>query len=455
MWAIGGIGFCADRSRKGGRSVKGVSANALAIWGKSVLSVLLGFFSSRWMLVVLGMDGYGLWVLMCGLLALTGFLHGVLASATGRYLAVAAGRGTVAEWYVASAKIHLALAFATVVLGLPICLLALNHVLSVPDEYRADVFWAMACIFVGTFIGMANAPRRQLFTAYQRMVEPAIWNCLPSICNFVLLAWMVMHPGKWFLVYVGLSSLVTVVIELILFLRSRRTFGLRLDWGTPSGCQIREILSFAGWRILSDGGYILSTQGLTMLINRFMGPVLTASAGIARTVSNHCCGLSESVAQAYEPALANAVGARQDVRALTFRASFRLVGAYLLLSIPLALFLEPLLRLWLVDVPPQTASAVRWLLAVGAVDACMRSFYSAVVATGQVKALFVGVGVMHGLTFPLAIIVWLVAPGWGLGGVFACAFLTHLISLGWSIWMFERVTYTDADRREAQELGAA
>ena len=423
--------------------MRGVSSNALAIWGRSVLAVLLGFFSSRWILSVLGADGYGLWVLICGLLALVGFLHGVLAASTGRYLAVAAGRGTVAEWYVASVKIHWTLAFVTVILGMPVCLWALNHVLSVPDGYRADVPCVVACVFVWTFIGMANTPRRQLFTAYQRMVEPAIWNCLPSVCNFVVLAWMVFHPGKWLVAYAAITSVVAVAIELALFWRSKRTFGLSVDWRTPSRHQIREILAFAGWRILSDGGNILSTQGLTMLVNRFLGPVLTASAGIARTISNHCSSLSESVAQAYEPAMANAVGARRDVRALTFHASFRLVGAYLLLAVPLALFLDPLLRLWLVNVPPQTASAVRWLLAVGAADACGRSFYSAVVATGRVKALFVGVGILHGMAFPLAIGVWLTMPEWGLGGVFACAFVTHLISLGWSVWMFRRVTSVD------------
>ena len=417
-----------------------VSANALAIWGRSVLAVLLGFFASRWSLAVLGTEGYGLWVLLCGLMALIGFLHSVLAASTGRYLAVAAGRGTVAEWYAATVKIHWALALATTVLGLPVCLWALNRVLSVPADCLGDVPILVACVFVGTFVGMMNTPRRQLFTAYQKMVEPALWNCLPSVCNFLILAWMVFHPGRWLVVYALATTGVAVAIELVLWRRSRQAFGQSVDWRLPSGAQIREILSFAGWRVLSDGGNILSTQGLTLLVNKFLGPALTASAGIARTLSNHCCSLSESVAQAYEPAMANAVGANQDVRALTYRASFRLVGAYLLLAVPLFLVLDPLLRFWLVEVPPQTADAVRWLLAVGAADACGRSFYSAVVATGKVKGLFAGVGILHGLTFPLAIAVWLLRPEWGVSGLFACAFFTHFVSLGWSVWMFRRVT---------------
>ena len=414
-----------------------VSANALATWSRGIVAVLLGFFASRWLLATVGTEGYGLWVVACGMVALASLAHGVLASATGRFLFVAAGRGDVPVWFAASVKLHFVAALATVVVGLPACLAYVRSG-AVPPESVADVSIVVAVLFAKSFAVMANTPCRQLFAAHQRMVEPAVWGCADAVFNFAMLAWMVTHPGEWFVAYAAATAAVGIAVEAALCVRARRVFGPMRVFGYDSRANIMEMLRFAGWRFVSDGGWVISTQGVAVLVNGLLGPALAASAGIARTVATHCASLSESVGQAYDPAIANAVGASSSVRALVRAACVRQTCAYLLFALPLALLVDPALRLWLGKVPPYAGACVLWLLATGALDAFGRAFYSAVTAKGSVRGLYIGVGLLHGAAIPLGALVWRLAPSLGLHAVFASVFATRAASLAWTLRIYSK-----------------
>ena len=415
-----------------------VSANALATWSRGIVAVLLGFFSSRWLLATVGTEGYGLWVVACGMVALASLVHGVLASATGRFLYVAAGRGDVSVWFAASVKLHFVAALVTVLAGLPLCLAYVRSG-AVPPERVADVSLVVAVLFAKSFVVMANTPFRQLFAAHQRMVEPAVWGCADAVFNFAMLAWMVTHPGEWFVAYAAATAAVGIAVEAALCVRARRVFGGMRIRGIAARANIAEIFRFAGWRFVSDGGWVVSTQGVALLVNGLFGAALAASAGIGRTVSTHCASLSESVGQAYDPAIANVVGASGTVRQLVRTACVRLACAYLVFAVPLALFVDPVLRFWLGDVPPHASACVLWLLATGVLDVLGRAFYSAVTAHGNVRGLYIGVGLLHGAAIPLGALLWWMLPSLGLHAVFASLFATHIASLAWTLATYRKL----------------
>lgn len=424
-----------------------ISLNAAATWGRGALAVFLGFFSSRWLLEVLGAEGYGLWVLVCGMAALAALVHGVISSSTARFLAVAVGRDDVASWYPVIARLHCIVAGMTVIVGLPVCLwIVLGDGMSVPGARQAEVMVVLCVVFTKSLIAMINVPNRQLFIAHQRMVELAIWGSIDVVVNFVILAWMVVNPGRYFIAYAAILSGAAVLVEIMLWLRTRYVFAVKSNDDEKMRDKMWEIFRFAGFRFLSDGGSILGVQGMTILVNAFLGPVSTASLGIARTVSTHCGSLAESVAQAYEPALANVANSRDKVRTMAYSACLRLIVSYLTFAVPLALLIDPVLRFWLKEVPQQTASAVLWLLAIGFLDAAGRSFYCAVTAIGRVKVLYTGVGILHGLALPLAVGALVFRPRLEINAALGSVFTMHFISLMWTIGVFYVQTRCKADR---------
>ena len=415
--------------------------NTAALYVRGIVALACGVFASRWVLASLGTEGYGIYVLLCGVVAIAIFANDVATRATERYLAVAVGRGEeVGAWFGTSVVIHGALALALVCLGYPLAVLAVWKWLSIPAGWSADAAGMLRWLFVSSAVVVANTPFRNGMAAYGRIGEVALWGCVCPCVNLAAAAWMVTHEGHWPVFYVMALSCGTVVAEAIVFVRANLLFReCRVPClCRPAAVRVRSILRFSLWRLGADVGAMVGKQGLTILVNKLMGPAWNASLGISRTVSNHADSLAVSLGNTLVPLLANEAGAGDADRLARSaeRYSFVMASVFLFFAVPIAVSMEDIFVLWLSQVPPGAVACTWWLMGALAFGEGTRSFFDAVTASGKVPRLYAACGALQAGMLVAAGLAWWM--GHGFNGMMAGVFLMQVALSAVSVALAER-----------------
>lgn len=107
-----------------------IALNAIATYGRTLVSMLCGVFTGRWALMALGQVDYGLYGVIAGLTGIIVVVNGLLCSSTARFYAIEVGKamgegGTSAledcrRWFSIACLLHFSLPVFSFVVGYPL-----------------------------------------------------------------------------------------------------------------------------------------------------------------------------------------------------------------------------------------------------------------------------------------------------------------------------------------------
>ena len=377
---------------------KRIFLNVVATYGRSLYALVLGLFTSRWVLASLGEVDYGLIGLVGGLIAFVSFFNNLLSSAVMRFYAVSVGASHVCEdkdtgledcrkWFSTAVMIHTTIPVMLVVAGYPVGEWAVRSFLTIPaDRIEACVWvWRFTCL--SCFIAMVNVPFQAMYTAKQEIAELTLYSVAATTVNACFCAYMMTHPGFWLVKYAACLCLIGVIPQLLIggnavlrFRECRLRFAYMFDFD-----RVKALVSYAGAKLWNNLGDIFSSQGQAVLVNKYLGPRFNASMSVAHAVSVHTSTLSLSLGTGYWPAIANAAGARDEgrVKILTFQLC-RIGSVMLLLfALPLSLEIHEVMRLWLKTPPTFSAEIALAMLIVMVLGNLCDGYWMAVMGLGR------------------------------------------------------------------------
>ena len=222
-----------------------ITLNTLASYGRSLLGLCLGLFSTRWVLAALGKDDLGLFGLVGSCVVFVTLFNGIMGGTVARFYAYAlgerkhmaddAGRRLMTEWFNAAFSVHAFLPVILAVIVYPLGVYALRHWLVVPPERVAACTWAFRLVLLSACVGMASVPYVAMYRAKQLIVELSFWEAARTIaafaCAYALLAW----PHDRLIAYAAYMTLIPVAVCLAQMIRARLAF---------DGCVIRPGLLY-------------------------------------------------------------------------------------------------------------------------------------------------------------------------------------------------------------------
>jgi len=422
-------------------SSKLIVVNTLATYGRSVLSMGLALFSSRWVLNSLGQSDFGLYSLVGSIIIFIVFINGIMAGSAARFFAYSMGKNNsddVNAWFNAALSIHACLALGLVGIGWPIGEYIVKHVLSIPLERIAACVIVFRISLLSAFVSILAVPFVAMFMAKQRIAELAVWGILQSILSFLLALALLHATGDRLKFYAfGMVSIV-VIVQIIQVIRGWLGFReCKISWSLWfNRTRLKEIFSFASWSLIGGGGSVLRDQGSAILLNLFFGPRVNASYGIASQVSAQTNQLSASMLGAFSPEISASEGRGDRKRMLSLSNQASKFGALLVLffAIPLMVEIDYVLKLWLHTPPDHAALFCRYILASFLIERLTTGFMLAVSAHGRIAAYQATVGICYVLTLPLAWIFLIT----GLGPTsLGLAFLITMTgaSIGRALWV--------------------
>ena len=372
--------------------VKRICLNVAATYGRSLVALAAGVFTGRWLLMALGQTDYGLYGLVGALSVLVAFFNLLLAGSVERFYAVAAGSGDLDErrrWFTIAFAVHAGLGVLVAAVGYPLGRVLITGFLEIPSDRVAACVDAFGFVALDAFVGFVTVPFVALFTARQKIAELTVFGLVQTLANLVVLGWMVTHPGAWLVAYAGAICAIRALPAIML----ASIAGMKFDEcrfvpaAVFDSARIGRFAAFTASRLSCLVGQVCSSQGLAVVVNKYLGVARNATLAVGNTVFNNSLMLSGAMTGAFMPAIMNLEGAgdRGKMRAYALRTCLFSTLSVLAFAVPLALEMDFVLDLWL-ETPPEGAVGLGLcFLVVVVLEKLTEGHWIAVAAIGDIR----------------------------------------------------------------------
>lgn len=370
--------------------------------------MLVTFWTSRIVLEKLGVDDFGIYSVVGGVVVLFTFLNNALLGATQRFLNFELGKkdfNRLRAVFSTSVFIHFCIAALVLILAETLGLWFLNTQMNIPEPRMVAANWVYQFSVAGTLVGIIRSPYNAAVIAYERMSFLAGLSITECLGKFGILFLLGFGVADDLVLYAGLMFCVIALIALGNWFYCRISFPEVSRLSFPRDKKLfSEILSFSGWQLISGVAGLSSTQGINMLVNVFCGVAVNAAMGLANQVSAAVYQFVGNFQMAFSPQITKsyAENNKDYFMNLIFRSSKISYFMMLLVALPVWLNADFLLHLWLTDVPAYTTDFVRLVIIFAMIDALNGPLWMSIGATGNIKTYAICVSSLNFLNLPLA-----------------------------------------------------
>jgi O-antigen/teichoic acid export membrane protein len=315
----------------------------------------INLYAVRLLLRNLGQEDYGTFNAVAGVVLASSFITTTLAVSIQRFYSYTLGKGEnnqLSTIFSASINIILVLSIALLFIFETIGLWFVNNELSIPPERLVAANWVFHFSLITLWFGLLQLPFTAAIFAQEEMGAFALISLTECMLRLGVIFFIGITAMDGLIFYsIGLSAVAVIIFLLYAFIVHRRYPEYKYCRKIPKETY-RSLLAFSGWTMYSALAAVGMTQGITILLYMFFGPIATAAYAIAQQVFHAFTALSNSIVVAFRPAMVKSF-AEKDYTSLNkmFIANNKFI-LYLLLmvAIPLILELRTIFDWWLGNV---------------------------------------------------------------------------------------------------------
>lgn len=389
---------------------KRIAKNTLMLYFRMLFTMAVSLFTSRVVLNTLGVEDYGIYNVVGGVVSMFSIISGSLSAAISRFITVELAKGDadkLRKTFSASVTIQLLLSLIIVVLIESIGVWFLNAKMVIPAERMDAANWVLQFSIVTFVINLISVPYNATIIAHEKMSAFAYISILEVVCKLVIVYLLKISPIDRLVFYAILMCAVSVIIRLVYGYYCNRhfaecKFSFRFDKDL-----LKRMFSFAGWNFIGASSAVLRDQGGNIIINLFGGPAVNAARGIAMQVNQTIVGFSNNFMTALNPQITKsyASGEQDYMMKLIFRGARFSFYMLLFLSLPVLANTHYILSLWLGMVPDHSVLFVRLALIFAMSESISSPLVTAMLATGKIRNYQIVVGVLQMLNLPISYVL--------------------------------------------------
>ncbi len=393
-----------------------ISRNSLYMVARTVLIMIITLFTSRITLQLLGVEDFGIYSLVAGFVLMFSLLNVSMERATTRYLVYEKGRGdlkAMTRVFNVAVYAHLTIVALVLVLGETFGLWYVNTHLDIPagKAGAANAVYQLALITLA--VNIMKVPYNASIVAYEKMNFYALLGLGEVVLRLVAILSLYLFSDYLLIIYTVQYTVVTALVWFAYRLYSRYSFTTCCFRGVWDKGIYKKLLAFSGWSILGSAASMISFQGMNVALNQFFGVNINAAFGLATMVNSAFFGIMCAFQTAYTPHLIGLYARREMASLEPMIRSLGKVAFHIgcLMAVPLGFSMAFVLRIWLGEpAPPQTTEFCQWVLACNVVDAICAPALIFNQATGKVRTLNIGWGILMILTIPAGYVA--MKAGW-------------------------------------------
>lgn len=368
----------------------------------------VNLYASRLILEALGVDDFGIYNVIGGIVALFSTINGALASGSSRFLTFELGRNNeerLKKTFSVSFAIHFFIAIIVLILAETVGLWFVNTQLVIPSDRLAAANWVYQFSIITCLITLTQVPYGAIIIAHERM---AIFAYI-GLCEVLMRLGMVLllfcfTSVDLLILYGGGICFCSVAVMMFYRWYCVRNFKESRLEIVREKSYYKSMLSFSVWDVIGFSCVAGNSQGINVLINLFFGVAVNAARGIASQAENAMLQFSRNFMQAVQPQIVKlyAQNNEKQMMNLVFESSKYSYFLLFLVSFPVILEADLVLHLWLKEVPEYASLFLRCTLIASLIRAFATPVVQAIHACGNIKWLnLISGGISLLLTVPL------------------------------------------------------
>jgi O-antigen/teichoic acid export membrane protein len=413
-----------------------LAKNSFFLYSRMIVVMLINLYSVRLVIGKLGINDYGIFDVVVGLVTILSGLSSVLATSTQRFYAFFIGNNIsndLKSVFSASVQIHFFLVIAVILISETLGLWFLNSVLIIsPDRIHAANVLFQCSIFSFVFSFM-HVPFSSFIVVFENMKIFSIISVLESLLK-LFAAFLIYHLSLDSLVSYGLLIVIISILVFLIYLIYSQNKYSDCQYVKLSNNKLRnELLSFSGWSLLSSISGVAINQGLSVLLNIFFGSLLNSARAISLQFSLASTSLSSSFILAVKPKMIKAYGEQSfDVLNHYFGLSNKILYySLLVLFLPIYLEMDAIILFWLGKTSADIILLSKLILVYSLIMTLNNPISIIIQATGNVKNYNIAVEFVTLLILPLSYIIFKLGGDAYLSYIvmIICALLAHCVRL--------------------------
>lgn len=367
-----------------------IAKNAMLLYMRMAIVMILNLYISRVVLKSLGVEDFGIYNVVGGVVSLFSYLNSALTMATQRFLNFEMGKddiGALNRVFCMSMNIHLFLAFIVLFFAETIGLWFLNTQLVIPNGRMESANLVYQFSIITMFLQIVTLPYSALITAHEQMSVYAYISIAEVVLKLGVVSLLSMMPGDDLVEYaflmLGVSFLSRVAYVVYARLKYKESTYKKM-W---ESALFRKMFKFTGWNFMGATAGIAMNQGVNIILNMFFGPVVNASRSIAVQVQQAFAQLATNFTTAVNPQIVKSYAAGDKGR-MTNLVIISSKFAFLIMavtSMPFLVKMDFVLGIWLGEVPQGAVLFTKLLLVYQLTVSLTYSINMASQASGRVK----------------------------------------------------------------------
>lgn len=371
-------------------SNKTIAKNTLMLYIRMFITMIVSLYTSRVILQVLGVEDYGIYHSVGGITMLMTFVNHALATGTSRYITYSLGKNDERELNIVfstALTIHIALAIFIVFVAETVGLWFLYNKLIIPPERMSAALYCYQMSIVTIVLGITQVPYNALIIGHERMNMYAYTSIVEVILKLVIVYVLYISPVDKLKVYATLFMLLSAGMRIFYRVYCIKQFKEAHYHFELDKKYVKEIGSFSGWSLFTNGVLALNNQGILILLNLYFSPAVVAARAISLQVNNAVMQFVTSFRTAVNPQITKrlAMGDMQSSKTLVIESAKVSYYLVLIFTIPIILTTGTLLRLWLGQVPEYSVRFVQLILIETLFSVRNTSLYQALYAHGNIR----------------------------------------------------------------------
>ena len=391
---------------------KRIARNTLFLYFRTIVILLVSLYTSRVILEALGVTDLDIYNVVGGIVMLVSSIQAAQTNATSRFITFELGKknsssGDRQKVFSICLTIHIILAIIMLVFAETAGLFIVNKFVDIPSNriYAANVIYQFS--IVSLIFQLVRVPYGSVIVAHERMSIFAYFSIVEAILLLVIAVIVKHWGGDRLILYGFLVTLVSIILYCIYYLFVKHQFDdYRFKWIWNKTDSLK-VLAFSGWTLLGSTSGTIEQQGISLLLNKFVGLVANTALGFASQVNVAVSKFVSSFNTAFNPQIIKyyASGETEKMFHLINRASkFSFMLCYFI-ALPLIANMGFVLDIWLKEVPQYTIEFCQLILACTIIDATTGVLNTSITATGRIKSFQIAISISFFCDFCMALML--------------------------------------------------
>lgn len=420
-----------------------IARNTIFLYIRMFVTMAVTLYMSRVILDVLGVEDFGIYNIIGGIVVLLSIVSNSMTTATQRFITYELGARDdeqVSRTFSMSMIAHFIICGVILLLGETVGLWYVMKELNIPEGRESAAMWVYQVSMLTIFINLIRSPYNASVIAHERMSFYAYMSILDVVLKLLAVFVLVFSTIDKLILYgvlIMVSNLIVLYVYRRYCIKSFNTCNFRF---IIDRSYFKKLFGYLGWNLVGAGASLGTQQAGNLIINKYLGVAVNAAFGVSMQVNGAINQFVANFQTAFTPQLVKLFSQNRMDDFWKLSKTSALLSYYLLFIIAFPIFvnIDYVLGIWLVEVPEYAGTFCQLLILYSFIDAVQAPLWIGINATGDIKVYEIWLSLILIINIPLSILVLAIgwAPYWVLIVRVLLNFITAIVRCIHVKWQF-------------------